>query len=79
MTHTHHEIESSLSFNEKMIKLLNHWIKHNQDHADTYLEWAQKAESHHLTQVTENLKKIQLLTQEIHHNLIDAKKSVKGE
>jgi len=26
-----------------MIKLLEHWIKHNHDHAATYRNWAQKA------------------------------------
>ncbi len=26
-----------------MIKLLEHWIKHNDDHAETYRDWAQKA------------------------------------
>ena len=42
--HHHHdqEIKSNLSFNEKMIKLLDHWIKHNADHAATYKSWAQK-------------------------------------
>jgi hypothetical protein len=49
MTHHHHhhdhdhEMQSTLSFDEKMIKLLEHWIKHNDDHAQTYREWAQKA------------------------------------
>ena len=46
MTHHHqhdHEIQSTLSFDEKMIKLLEHWIKHNDDHAETYRDWAQKA------------------------------------
>ena len=45
MTHHHHdhEIRSALSFDEKMIKLLEHWIKHNEDHAQTYRDWAQKA------------------------------------
>jgi hypothetical protein len=45
MTHHHHdhEMQSSLSFDEKMIKLLEHWIKHNDDHAQTYRDWAQKA------------------------------------
>ena len=48
MTHHHHdhhdhEMHSSLSFEEKMIKLLEHWIKHNDDHAQTYRDWAQKA------------------------------------
>jgi len=45
MAHHHHdhEIQSLLSFEEKMIKLLEHWIKHNDDHAQTYRDWAQKA------------------------------------
>lgn len=45
MTHHHHdhEIHSTLSFDEKMVKLLKHWIKHNDDHARTYRDWAQKA------------------------------------
>ena len=46
MTHHHkhdHEIQSTLSFDEKMIKLLKHWINHNDDHAQTYRDWAQKA------------------------------------
>ncbi len=38
-----HELQSTLSFDEKMIKLLEHWIKHNDDHAGTYRDWAQKA------------------------------------
>ncbi len=36
-------MRSPLSFDEKMIKLLEHWIKHNDDHAETYRDWAQKA------------------------------------
>lgn len=41
--HHDHDIESTLSFDEKMIKLLGHWIKHNDDHAETYRDWAKKA------------------------------------
>ena len=42
--HDHtHEIQSTLSFDEKMIKLLEHWITHNNDHAETYRDWAKKA------------------------------------
>ena len=45
MTHHHHDhdVPSTLSFDEKMIKLLEHWIKHNEDHAQTYRDWADKA------------------------------------
>jgi len=37
--------EGTLSFADKMIKLLEHWIKHNEDHVDSYRDWAQKAQS----------------------------------
>ncbi len=32
-----------MSFEEKMLKLLDHWIRHNDDHAGTYRSWAEKA------------------------------------
>ena len=44
MSHHHHTHDSeSLSFDEKMLKLLAHWVKHNIDHAKTYREWAERA------------------------------------
>jgi hypothetical protein len=45
-SHPHaHDVVSSLSFEEKLIKLLSHWIKHNEDHAGTYTEWAEKTKA----------------------------------
>jgi hypothetical protein len=45
--HHHHDhpndVQSSMSFDEKLAKLFEHWIKHNEDHAKTYKEWAKKA------------------------------------
>lgn len=41
--HHHHHAASELSFDEKMMKLLEHWVKHNDDHAKSYREWAVKA------------------------------------
>lgn len=48
MSHDHsrhhpHDVASSLSFEEKLIKLLEHWIKHNEDHAGTYGDWAEQS------------------------------------
>lgn len=41
MAHNHdHDAESNIPFQEKMAKLLAHWIKHNDDHAESYREWA---------------------------------------
>ncbi len=41
--HHGHDKASEMSFPEKMEKLMNHWIKHNRDHAETYRKWADKA------------------------------------
>jgi len=38
-----HETTPEMAFPEKMEKLLNHWIKHNRDHAETYRKWADRA------------------------------------
>ena len=45
--HHHHEQEShgELSFDEKIVKILSHWIKHNEDHASNYRNWAEKAKA----------------------------------
>ena len=43
--HHHHESNGELSFNEKIEKLLGHWIKHNEDHASNYRNWAEKAKA----------------------------------
>ena len=50
----HHEVQSEMPFEEKMVKLLDHWIRHNDDHAGTYREWAEKARENHL-EATANL------------------------
>ena len=49
--HHHHEHEhdhnshGELPFDKKLLKLLNHWIKHNEDHASNYRNWAEKAKA----------------------------------
>jgi hypothetical protein len=45
MTHNHHQHETpeSLPFDQKLIKLIEHWVKHNHEHAATYKDWAEKA------------------------------------
>jgi hypothetical protein len=47
----HHETESILSFDEKMIKLLEHWIKHNDDHSKTYRDWEKKSKDNDMAQI----------------------------
>ena len=50
--HHHHHAEEEMPFAEKMEKLLQHWIKHNVDHAQTYRDWKAKAEQEGLVTTT---------------------------
>ena len=45
--HHHHDHDShdEISFDEKLLKILRHWIKHNEDHALNYRNWAEKAKA----------------------------------
>ena len=43
--HHDHESHSDMPFNEKLLKMLDHWIKHNEDHAVNYRNWAEKAKT----------------------------------
>ena len=65
----HHDVKSNLTFEEKLIKLLEHWLKHNQDHAHTYQEWAERARSNDLPQISVLLDEIGDITLTIDERL----------
>ena len=60
--HHHHDVKSDLTFEDKLIKLLEHWLKHNADHADTYREWAERARTHNLSQVAGLLDQVSAMS-----------------
>lgn len=55
-SHSHSHETGALSFEDKMEKLLNHWIRHNTDHAETYREWAARAEENGHPPLAEKLR-----------------------
>ena len=63
--HHHHDTQSELTFDEKLIKLLDHWLKHNDDHARTYLDWAKKAAQNDREEVGRILEDVGALTAQI--------------
>ena len=71
MTHHHHEhhhdhdVKSELTFKEKLIKLLEHWTKHNRDHAATYQEWAEKAADNEMPEIGALLGEVHALSMRI--------------
>ncbi len=53
MTHHNHSHDApvNLTVAEKLEKLLDHWIKHNEEHATTYLLWADRAKEEGLAEI----------------------------
>lgn len=76
--HHDHEIESNLSFDEKMIKLLEHWIKHNDDHAETYRDWAKKAKEKNMNEAGSLLEDAAEMTLEISKRFEEAADIIRG-
>ena len=42
-SHEHAEAHSALSEADKLSKMIRHWIQHNEEHAQSYKNWAQRA------------------------------------
>ena len=66
MTHHHHNHDHhrhshdespEMSMEEKLAKLLEHWMQHGEEHAKTYELWAERAKSHGISQVDFLLEK----------------------
>ncbi len=72
MSSDHHEIPNSLTFNEKLIKILAHWKAHNADHAETYRMWAERAKTENLTQAGDLLEEAAEMTLQVSKKFIEA-------
>ena len=81
MTHHHdnhsHDISSALSFDRKMIKLLEHWIKHNCEHVATYRDWAEKAKDNAMYDVSIRLEEAAVISEELNKKLEETLKTIK--
>jgi hypothetical protein len=73
--HTH----SELSFAEKLTKLLDHWIQHNDHHAEDYRKWAQEARHNDQAAVAEQLDAAAELTETITERFRKAADRVKSK
>ncbi len=61
----HHEQSSQMSLEEKAVKLLEHWIAHNDDHGANYGQWAAKLRRHGHVEAAEALEQVGQLTARI--------------
>lgn len=60
--HHEHEHQGDLSFDQKLIKLFEHWIKHNTEHAKSYRDWAAKAKENGRDDVAKILEEVADIT-----------------
>lgn len=75
----HHDTESNLSFEEKLVKILEHWLKHNIDHAETYKDWADKAREKGLNEAASLIENAADITAGLNEKFESAIDSVKNK
>jgi len=81
--HTHHHTHShdqgradGMSLEQKLEKLVTHWIDHNDSHKQTFFTWAERAEDEGLTGAADKIKKAGELSEQVTSLLKDALKSL---
>jgi len=74
--HHSHEESGEMSFDEKLKKILDHWIKHNMDHAETYRDWSERAQQAHMDDVARLLKEAADLNITMNEKFEAAKKQI---
>jgi hypothetical protein len=77
--HDHHHSSLEMTFEEKIVKLLEHWIKHNDDHAVTYQGWADQAKQNHLEAVAAIIEEAAEMNLEINKKFEQAKAMIQDK
>ena len=79
--HHHHHPDppqEELTVEKKLKTLLQHWISHNVDHADTYRDWAKKAAGENMADVAADLNDAADMTIRMNKTFEDALARMKG-
>ena len=77
--HHDHEAHDEMPFDEKLLKLLDHWIKHNEDHALNYRKWAEKAKTNGISDAAGLLEEVADMSLTINEKLEAALATLSGE
>ena len=82
MSHHHHhhdhDHQEPMTFSEKVDRLLEHWIQHNDDHARSYREWAEKLTDNDLAEAAPLLEEAADLTMRISERFEQARARIKS-
>jgi len=79
-SHDHHQagqdLKSPMTDREKLLKLMDHWVAHNNDHAKNYLQWSKKAEELGFEKAGQLLKDAAELTDAISEKFLQCKDNI---
>ncbi len=70
-SHDHHH-ESTMSFEDQLKTLFEHWINHNSSHAGTYKDWATKAAAENMQATAKILEEVAALTEKVSDKIREA-------
>lgn len=74
--HVHHPPEE-MTLEQKLEKLLTHWIDHNDSHKDTFFTWAARAKENGIESVGETIEQAGQLSEQVTILLKDALAAIK--
>ena len=77
--HTHSDSQSAMPFHDKARKLIDHWKKHNADHAAEYRRWASTFRQHHMEAAANALEAAAASNERINSDLDRAKATIQNE
>ena len=78
--HDHERIsDGSVPFDEKLVKIISHWIKHNEDHASNYRNWAENAKANGNEKTAGFLEEAAEMSQAINEKFEAALTELKGK
>jgi len=66
----------AISMKEKLAKMLDHWIHHNDDHVASYRLWAQRANAEGLPEVAQALEVVAERSKQLNELLEQARKHI---
>lgn len=77
--HHHNPVDGELSETQKILKLLHHWIHHNDDHATNYIDWARKIEALGFTTAARHLRTAAELTNTVSREFEAAASAIQNQ
>lgn len=73
----HDHTPSSLSFEDQLKTLFDHWVRHNDSHASSYKDWAKKARENRMPETAALLDDVAALTETVSKKIEEALKSIR--